>query len=395
MVKETLKGYQGLFLDVETQEKLIELQKKGLKDIVKDMHITFNFGEIQQYPPELIGKEFKVKIIGYASDGKNSGFQVELPQELSTYYQNQNGPHITVSLGEINGVKGKAVDTGTLQFEPIEEQIEISSKLGYFVFGKGKIMDNSFFEVEKKMEEKQINTIDIAQLGAEIGMEAKEQTLPNGKVIKSLVWNQENLLKAVNAVKHLSEAGKPVRITGAAPAWLVSALTHTVHPCPVSVYMPQIGKDVDIPQLVKGEPNPDGEVAFKTTEKGDAVLIEYNMDLPEGITTYDEGNLSKVVVPEVAQGKAVYLSGRGPNYLTVAIAEAYAHTNSSVSLFQPGVGYTCSITHSRTKRLGDLTRDPLVKEEMKEQLATTSKEVQDLEQISVKEVETKEVPSID
>ena len=244
------------------------------------------------------------------------------------------------------------------------------------------------------MEEKEVNTIDIAQLGAEIGMEAKEQTLPNGKVVKSLVWDQENLLKAVNAVKHLSEEGKPVRITGAAPAWLVSALTHTVHPCPVGVYMPQIVKDVDIPQLAHGEANPEGEVAFKTTEQGDAVLVEFNMDLPEGITTYAENNLSKVVVPEIAQGKAVYLSGRGPNYLTVAIAEAYAHTNSSVSLFQPGVGYTCSITHSRSKRLGDLTKDPLGKEEIKEQLVA-SKEAPAQEQAQNKEVETKEGPAID
>ena len=94
------------------------------------------------------------------------------------------------------------------------------------------------------------------------------------------------------------------------------------------------------------------------------------MDLPEGVTTYDEENLSKVVVPEIPEGKAVYISGKGPNYLTTAIAEAYAHTNSSVSLCQPGVGYTCSITHSRSKRLGDLTKDPLGKEEIKEQLAT-------------------------
>jgi hypothetical protein len=246
------------------------------------------------------------------------------------------------------------------------------------------------------MEEKnqEVNTIDIAQLGAEIGMEAKEQTLPNGKVVKSLVWDKENLLKAVKAVKHLSEEGKPVRITGAAPAWLVSALTHTVHPCPVRVYMPQIGKDVDIPQLAHGESNPEGEVAFKTTEKGDSILVEYNMDLPEGITTYDENNLSKVVVPEITQGKAVYLSGRGPNYLTVAIAEAYAHTNSSVSLFQPGVGYTCSITHSRAKGLGDLTKDPLGKEEIKEQLATT-KEAPIQEQSQDKEEKQQEGPSID
>lgn len=216
--------------------------------------------------------------------------------------------------------------------------------------------------------ESEKNTIDIAQLGASIGMEAKEQSLPGGRVVKSLVWDQETLQKAVKAVEHLSSEGKPVRITGAAPAWLVSALTHTVHPCPVSIYVPQIGKYVDIPQLTHGEVNKEGEVAFKITEKGDSVLIEYNMDLPEGITTYDENNLSKVVVPEIPQGKAVYISGRGPNYLTTAIAEAYAHTNSSVSLNQPGVGYTCAITHSRSKSLGDLTKDPLVQENIKEQL---------------------------
>lgn len=373
MEEKVLKGYQGLFLDDKTQKELVELQERGLSNIVKDMHITFKFGDTEKYPEELLDKEFVLKVVGYASDGKNSGFQVELPDELKEYYKNNNGPHITVSLGEVEGVKGKAVDTGTLDFKPIQEPIEIQGKLGYFVFGKGKVMDNSIFEEEKKMEENQVNTIDIAQLGAEIGMESKEQTLPNGKVVKSLVWDQENLLKAVSAVKHLSEEGEPVRITGAAPAWLVSALTHTVHPCPVSVYMPQIGKDVDIPQLEHGDSNPEGEVAFKTTEKGDAILIEYNMDLPEGITTYDENNLSKVVVPEVENGKAVYISGRGPNYLTVAIAEAYAHTNSSVSLFQPGVGYTCSITHSRNKRLGDLTKDPIGKEEIKEQLLTSSK----------------------
>ena len=258
--------------------------------------------------------------------------------------------------------------------------------------GTGRSSDDASREAKILLD--MLKVIDIAKLGAEIGMEAKEQTLPNGKVGKSLVWDQENLLKAVNAVKHLSEEGKPVEITGTAPAWLVSALTHTVHPCPVSVYVPQIGKDVDIPQLAHGKANPEGEVAFNTTEKGDAVLVKYNMDLPEGITTYDENNLSKVVVPEIAQGKAVYLSGRGPNYLTVAIAEAYAHTNSSVSLFQPGVGYTCSITHSRAKRLGDLTKDPLGKEELKEQLAAAI-ENSTQEQSQDRAVESKEGPAID
>lgn len=39
---------------------------------------------------------------------KNSGFQVELPEELKPYYKNQNGPHIIVSLGEVDGVKRKS-----------------------------------------------------------------------------------------------------------------------------------------------------------------------------------------------------------------------------------------------------------------------------------------------
>lgn len=229
-------------------------------------------------------------------------------------------------------------------------------------------MSDIVTNIDTKDNNNEVNTIDISELGKQIGMEAKEQTLPNGKIVNTLVWDSENLVKAVEAVKHLSSEGKPVRITGQAPAWLVSALTHTVHPCPVGVYMPAIGKDVAIPQLAHGEKNPEGEVAFKTTEQGNSILVEYNMDLPEGITTYDENNLSKVVVPNIAAGKAVYLSGRGPNYLTVAIAEAYAHTNSSVSLFQPGVGYTCSITHSRDKKLGDLTKDPIGKEILKEEL---------------------------
>lgn len=145
-----LKGYQGIFFDEETQKKLVELQENGLSDIVNDMHITFNFGELYKFSDELMNKEIALKLIGYASDGKNSGFQVELPEELNSYYKNKNEAHITVSLGEVDGVKGKAVDTGTMKFEPINP-IEISGKLGYFVFREdrtksGKVMDNSLFE---------------------------------------------------------------------------------------------------------------------------------------------------------------------------------------------------------------------------------------------------------
>lgn len=167
MDKRILKGYQGIFFDEETQKKLIQLQENGLSDIVNDMHITFNFGELDQYPDELMNKEIVLKLIGYASDGKNSGFQVELPEELKSYYKNKNGAHITVSLGEVNGVKGKAVDTGIMKFEPINP-VEISGKLGYFVFREditksGTVMDNNVFKenqtqyVDEKAEYEKLN----------------------------------------------------------------------------------------------------------------------------------------------------------------------------------------------------------------------------------------------
>lgn len=145
MDKITFKGYQGAFFKEEVMKRLIGLQKKGLADVVNDMHITFNFGEILPFPDELMEKDISFKVIGYASDGKNSGFQVEMPEELKLYYKNVNRPHITVSLGEVDGVKGKPVDTGTLNFEKIDEPFEISGQLGYFIFDKGIIMDNSIF----------------------------------------------------------------------------------------------------------------------------------------------------------------------------------------------------------------------------------------------------------
>ena len=362
-----MKGYQGIFFGEETKEKLVKLQKDPLEEIVKDMHITFKFGKTEKYPIELMEKETPLEVIGYASDGKNSGFKVKLPEYLEKYYENSAPPHITVSIGEVDGVKGKPVDTGKLDFKPLEEPVKISGKLGYFIYGKGKVLDNSAFDERK--DDKKVNIIDTQELANNLGMKPVQRTLGNGRVVEQIVWDKENLQKAVKEVKGLSGKGEEVKITGPAPAWLVSALSHTVHPSPVSVYMPQIDKYVPVGALKHGKKNPEGEVSFEVEEKGNAVLIEYSMDCD----VYDENNLSKVVVPEIPKGKHVYISGRGPNYLTTSIAESYAHTNGSVSLFQPGTGYTCAITHSREKELGEVVKDPFIMEEVKEKLAKNCK----------------------
>ncbi len=146
MREREMTGFQGIFLDEISKKRLIDLQERKLKYIVKDMHITFKFGKTEMYPEEVLNKDYEVKIVGYAATDKNSGFQVELPKELKAYFKNENGPHITVSIGEVDGVRGKAYETGLLHFNEIKEPFMISGRLGYYIYGKGKIMDNTVFK---------------------------------------------------------------------------------------------------------------------------------------------------------------------------------------------------------------------------------------------------------
>ena len=154
MREREMTGFQGIFLDETSKKRLIALQEKKLKYIVRDMHITFKFGKTEKYPEEVLNKDYEVKIVGYAATDKNSGFQVELPEELKAYFKNENGPHITVSIGEVDGVKGKAYETGLLHFNEIKEPFMISGRLGYYIYGKGKIMDNTVF---KKKDDDEIS----------------------------------------------------------------------------------------------------------------------------------------------------------------------------------------------------------------------------------------------
>ena len=41
MEKKEMTGFQGIFFDEINKKKLIDLQERKLKYVVKDMHITF------------------------------------------------------------------------------------------------------------------------------------------------------------------------------------------------------------------------------------------------------------------------------------------------------------------------------------------------------------------
>jgi hypothetical protein len=126
--------YEGLFLDKESVQLVKAIEPVNLGFQNDEIHITFKYKpSVEETFDEIVGRVYELKVIGYGNDGKNSGFQVELPDELLPYYINvdENGnlkpPHITVSLAE--GAKAK--DTAFLDFVPLTP-FTIKARFGYW-----------------------------------------------------------------------------------------------------------------------------------------------------------------------------------------------------------------------------------------------------------------------
>lgn len=136
-------SYEGIFFD-ENALKIIKANELYHLPILNDIiHCTFKYHPLEnEIFDELVGKEFEITLIGYGCDGKNSGFQIKLPDELINYYINYDEdnntklkiPHITTSLSE----GAKASDTKNLNFIPLEDPITIIGKFGYWIKDENK-----------------------------------------------------------------------------------------------------------------------------------------------------------------------------------------------------------------------------------------------------------------
>lgn len=131
-------SYEGIFFEGETEDFIHSLEKEQLPLVNDIIHCTFKYhpGENEIFD-ELAGKEIQVLLTGYGFDGKNSGFELQLPDEMMKYYINYNDenpgvlnkPHITASLTEDT----KASKTKNLHFEPLPEPVAITGRFGYWI----------------------------------------------------------------------------------------------------------------------------------------------------------------------------------------------------------------------------------------------------------------------
>ena len=131
-------NYEGLFFDKETQELIHALESQQLEKINDEIHCTFKYHPNDtEIFDDIVGKTYDVYLCGYANNGQNSGFLIQLPNELIEYYINYHEdnptmlkpPHITASLQ--NGAN--AANTKDLKFIPLNNPIKITGRFGYWI----------------------------------------------------------------------------------------------------------------------------------------------------------------------------------------------------------------------------------------------------------------------
>ena len=131
-------SYEGVFFEGDAADFIHSLEKKRLPVVNDEIHCTFKYHPSEdEIFDELVGKEIEVLIVGYGYDGNNSGFEIQLPNDIMQYYINYDEqepsklkkPHITASLAE----GAKSSQTKDLKFEKLPNSYIIKGRFGYWI----------------------------------------------------------------------------------------------------------------------------------------------------------------------------------------------------------------------------------------------------------------------
>jgi CRISPR-associated protein Csx3 len=110
---------------------------------------------------------------------------------------------------------------------------------------------------------------------------------------------------------------RPLRLWGVGPAWVPTLVSAPARRS-VALWDIRLGW-VTLPEL---ETSPDGSSHLTWVVEDQDACVHVFFAIPGGV--FDPGQLAAVHVPEVARGKPIIISGRGPHWLVAAIARTYA-----------------------------------------------------------------------
>lgn len=152
-------SYEGIFFDEYMVNIIHSLEKEKLAMVNDEIHCTFKYHPSDdEIFDNIVGQTFEIYLIGYGNDGKNSGFEILLPDELKKYYINCDEknpevlkvPHITASLAE----GAKASNTKDLDFKRLETPIKLTGRFGYWIKEEEGINEYLSFEPYRKNKTK-------------------------------------------------------------------------------------------------------------------------------------------------------------------------------------------------------------------------------------------------
>ena len=192
--------------------------------------------------------------------------------------------------------------------------------------------------------------IDDTELGFELGY-GKEIFTEDGTPIKKVRWPENSLPKIYQAVSEKVNPNQPVRINGIRANFVLCAICKAAKQSgakDISAYDIRTKSYIPIKDLPKKK-------GLKQTEGLSYNILENKenvfMDIDISKEQYSLEDYEKCVLPQIKEGKNLYLSGRMPLWLLASISSSY--DSSKIFTFQPGKGFTC-ISSRDEKDLGTI-----------------------------------------
>ncbi len=214
------------------------------------------------------------------------------------------------------------------------------------------IVENTNEQLEQTMKIDLIkdNTIKIQDIANFLGLKPEKVTLPNGKEIMTTTYLPEHLPLVFSAVSKNYQnlwLGKNdhVVIDWACPGWLLTCITHALHPVSVSVSYPQWVNAKTLPLTwteIEWEWSWEN-LEYKITENEEYNIVEFVMtDTQINV----EKTLANITSPKLPNNKPVIITWRWPISISTTLAESYSHSVPFVACFQPWTGNVVAISHN-------------------------------------------------
>lgn len=253
----------------------------------------------------------------------------------------------------------------------LEGQEEIYSRTPFFqgkIVGleRGEILEDSLVikalvsdivqksKYGEKREEHNQNVegtmIDDTELGFELGY-GKEIYTEDGTPIKKVRWSENALPKIYQAVSEKVNPNQPVRINGIRANFVLCGICRAAKQNgakDISVYDIRTKSYIPIRNLPKkkGLKQTEG-LSYNILENKENVFMDIDITKEQ----FSLEDYEQCVLPQIKEGKNLYLSGRIPLWLLASISSSY--DSSKIFTFQPGKGFTC-ISSKDEKDLGTI-----------------------------------------